>query len=482
MTHEELALTRLTSEFQNSEKVKGLLSAIVKPLDALKADYDAIKTERWIDTAIGKQLDGCGAIVLEPRSGRSDEEYRAAIKFRVFVNRSSGTPQDLIKALKYFIASDDVQYLESYPATAILFADGWIGDKYTRLDFSRASTATYIENGTLKYAAADEPRYQDGVLLIEEQRTNLLKYSEQFGNALWTKNNGTVTSNAEVAPDGATTADKLVEDSQNSAHWFEQSFGAGTAGDLVCGSVFLKAAGRNYARVRTGRVASESVVVDLINGSISAKGAAVGAATVTPVGMGFFRVSVSVTLQATHANQYLTVTPKINAGGADTYQGDGTSGIYIWGAQVEAGASATSYIPTTTAQATRAADVAIYELDSTIPNALKELQTQIQELSPAGISDVPVCVSYTAKPLRFSKAQNDPTFKVNGNFLLLNGKKFRVSATQAQDTEGPRLGGLALPCLKTNTKRLKINGKKFRLASPDSCVPIESGFHLTGVY
>lgn len=118
------ALARATSQFQASPKVLALLTAIVGPLDDSIASMQSLKTERWIDTAIGKQLDGCGAIVGEMRQGRDDDAYRAAIRFRVFVNVSQGTPDALIKGLQYLVDSDDSQYLEMYPATAILFADG----------------------------------------------------------------------------------------------------------------------------------------------------------------------------------------------------------------------------------------------------------------------------------------------------------------------------------------------------------------------
>lgn len=124
MTYVELALEKLASQFENSPKVRGLLEAIIKPLDTLQAEADSNKSKRWIDTAIGKQLDGCGYIVGELRKGRSDDDYRKAIKYRVFVNVSKATPPDMIKGLK-FLASpySDVQYLEQYPATAILFTD-----------------------------------------------------------------------------------------------------------------------------------------------------------------------------------------------------------------------------------------------------------------------------------------------------------------------------------------------------------------------
>jgi len=118
------ALSRLTGQFDNSPKLQALMDAIVSPLTALETDADALIAERWIDTAVGVQLDGCGYIVGEPRLGRTDEDYRAAIKFRVFVNTSKGTPVDMIRGLKYLTDPTDCQYLESYPATVLLFTNG----------------------------------------------------------------------------------------------------------------------------------------------------------------------------------------------------------------------------------------------------------------------------------------------------------------------------------------------------------------------
>lgn len=124
MTYVEKALSRLTSQFQQSPLVLALMEAIIKPLDELQAQADAIKTERWIDNAIGKQLDGCGYIVGEMRQGRDDDAYREAIRFRVFVNISKGTTSAFIQGLKFLTSPSDVQYIEQYPATAILFTNG----------------------------------------------------------------------------------------------------------------------------------------------------------------------------------------------------------------------------------------------------------------------------------------------------------------------------------------------------------------------
>ena len=124
MDYQALAISRLTGQFENSPKLRSLVAAIVSALGDLEIASDAVKSQRWIDIAIGKQLDGLGTIVLEARQGRDDETYRRALKYRIFVNTSNGTPGDLIKGLRFLTQPGDLQYLEAYPATALLFTDG----------------------------------------------------------------------------------------------------------------------------------------------------------------------------------------------------------------------------------------------------------------------------------------------------------------------------------------------------------------------
>ena len=117
-----VAVPRLTGQFEGSPKLRAIVAAIVSQLTTLENVADSLMSDRWIDTAIGTQLDGCGAIVGEARQGRGDDAYRVAIKFRVFVNISKGTPTDLIRGLKFLTDPTDCQYLEAYPATPLLFS------------------------------------------------------------------------------------------------------------------------------------------------------------------------------------------------------------------------------------------------------------------------------------------------------------------------------------------------------------------------
>jgi hypothetical protein len=131
LDYEALALSRLTGQFESSPKLKALIQAIVAPLTLLETTADQLMSERWIDTAVGLQLDGAGSIVGEPRQGRDDETYREAIRFRVFVNISQATPGDLINGLRMLTVPTDMQYLAVYPATALLFTDGYFVDSVT---------------------------------------------------------------------------------------------------------------------------------------------------------------------------------------------------------------------------------------------------------------------------------------------------------------------------------------------------------------
>lgn len=221
------------------------------------------------------------------------------------------------------------------------------------LTFSRSSTATYFgSDGLLKTAGVNTPRFEyDPVtkanrgFLAEESRTNLITYSDQLDNAAWTKFLATVTPNAAIAPDGTMTADKLVEDNTVGGHAVQKQFGAGIVGDKYTGSIFVKAAERSFVRVRTGRAATESVVVNLTTGALVSTGVQVSAPIVTSVGNGWWRISCPATLAETSSFQYLVVNA-MQSGTVDNYQGDGVSGIYVWGGQVESGLFASSYIPT----------------------------------------------------------------------------------------------------------------------------------------
>lgn len=226
----------------------------------------------------------------------------------------------------------------------------------------RASTATYFDaNGVLKIAAADEARYThayiDGKwvsagLLLEEQRTNLLTYSSDFANAWWIKTDASVGAGAAVSPDGTATAAKLIESATNASHTLHRSASV-TAGNIYTFSVFLKRGERKYALViGIGDLAGLIATVDLDTGAISD-----GVAEVTNVGNGWFRVSITTPANVSGGPTNIYIAPRTTSGGgASAYQGDGTSGIYVWGAQLEQASSPSSYIPTTTAQVTRAAD------------------------------------------------------------------------------------------------------------------------------
>jgi hypothetical protein len=192
-------------------------------------------------------------------------------------------------------------------------------------------------------------------LLIEEQRTNLVTYSEEFDNAAWTKSRLTITANTVIAPDGALTGDKLVETTETGVHQVLQGVTC-TSGVTYTYSCYVKAAERTSATITLASTAfpTTRILVNISAKTISTDSGTPVASSVSDVGGGWLRVSVTQTATATGNGNGQTGVYN----GANSYTGDGYSGIYIWGAQLEAGAFPTSYIQTVASQVTRSADAA----------------------------------------------------------------------------------------------------------------------------
>ncbi len=195
----------------------------------------------------------------------------------------------------------------------------------TRITFTRASTATYYDGVTT--AKAEE---------------NLLLQSQTFENASWTKSAATVTANAEVAPDGTTTADAVIEDTSTNVHLIQQ--GLILIATSYTFSAFVKPNGRTWAMLSANQVGNGYAYFDLTNGVTGTIGAA-ATASITASTNGFYRVSITVTVSA-GSNSFAIRTATGN--GTSSYTGDGTSGIYVWGAQLEQRSAVTAYTVTTT--------------------------------------------------------------------------------------------------------------------------------------
>jgi hypothetical protein len=224
-----------------------------------------------------------------------------------------------------------------------------------------STATTYLPTGATINSA---PRFDHNPLtgeclglLVEEQRQNLLLRSEEFDNASWTKTGATVSTDSAAGPSGTTTADKLVEAAGGTTHLVAQQV-AVTSATVYTLSVFAKAAERSRVALYFGGAggAAQGIIVNLSTGAFAANiVAAPTSYTITPFPNGWYRISITATSTGTAASYAVYVCDNTNA---FSYSGDGTSGIHLWGAQLEAGAFPTSYIKTEGTAATRTADVA----------------------------------------------------------------------------------------------------------------------------
>ena len=185
---------------------------------------------------------------------------------------------------------------------------------------------------------------------------NLLTYSEQFTDASWNKGNCTITANQTTAPDGTLTAYSLIENTTSNAHAISKTISKSASPVTYTFSVFSKLKDtRNIQLILSSGASGSGVTVNLSTGALVSAPVVFGSFTnvsakVVPYPNGWYSVQLTVTSESSGT---LTATIYAMDGGQGIYLGNGTSGIYIWRAQLETGSVATDYTPTTTTAISR---------------------------------------------------------------------------------------------------------------------------------
>lgn len=180
--------------------------------------------------------------------------------------------------------------------------------------------------------------------LVDLVPYNLVQYSEQFENAAWSKFNTTISANATTAPDGTLTADKLIPNTTLGIHNAAQAFTLQNV--TYTASVYAKKEGYSALRINFISSGSTFVSVNLDTGVIASAGGSIYlSSSITNVGNGWHRITMTFTAPV-GANSLSFINE--NPVGTINFAGDGTSGIYIWGAQLVEGTSARDYLRTET--------------------------------------------------------------------------------------------------------------------------------------
>ena len=197
-----------------------------------------------------------------------------------------------------------------------------------RITFTRASSGTYVDS--------------QGV--IRTATTNLLLRSEEFGTT-WGTLNSSVSADATIAPNGTSTADKIIEHSTTSVHGVNRTLAPESLvnGIVYTFSVYAKAAERGFIWMQALDSFAKSYF-NLSTGVISSSGSG-HTSTITAVGNGWYRCAITFTSDQTN-NSYRAIGIA-QTSGTESYAGDGSSGLFLWGAQLEQSSTVGEYIPTT---------------------------------------------------------------------------------------------------------------------------------------
>jgi hypothetical protein len=296
--------------------------------------------------------------------------------YRCAVSRPAGTG-GIHRPNFYTATADNTVSFAGTSGSGVLIWGAQLEQRLVATTYTPTLTTSSITNyiPVLKTAGPNQPRFdvdpitmESKGLMVEESRTNLYSYSSEFNNAYWTLDaGGTLVTNNAVAPDGTLTADfirestsggitprliKTAPNSDLSATTFTYSIYVKPVGAKR--NIFMLCQDSSNAFYAHFDVVAGTVVQTAPNGS-----GTLSSSNIQSVGNGWFRISITGSITSASIFSMIHLEAVTGTGfGAAGYTGNGFSGMLVWGAQLETGALPTSYIATTTASATRVADLA----------------------------------------------------------------------------------------------------------------------------
>jgi hypothetical protein len=194
-------------------------------------------------------------------------------------------------------------------------------------------------------------------ILVEPQSTNLFTYSKDFTNSIWGKDSLSIVANTISSPNGLTEGSKMVENNVNTQHRISTTIN-NTSGTNRSFSVIAKKGERRHIYIRGGINGNNNFIgYDLQDKTITYLYSNV-TAKIKLLANDWVRISISFVSDATSSAVYIGLSTTAVTGAENvTYQGDGTSGLYLWNTQREDRSTPTSDIVTTTSAVTRNQDV-----------------------------------------------------------------------------------------------------------------------------
>lgn len=231
---------------------------------------------------------------------------------------------------------------------------------------TRATTATRINSsGLVESVALNMPRLDYSLgscpnILLEPQRTNLALQSSSFDNASWVKLGSTITANSTTSPSGVVNADTITRDGTSQFNPLTQAI-AVTTGTTYTLSVYAKKGTNNFIQIFAATALFTSnffANFDLNTGVVGSVGSA-ATASIQDVGNGWYRCTITGAAISTGAANAFSISLVTSSTAPRGQSNTLTTSVFLWGAQLEAGAYATSFIPTTTASVTRNFDYII---------------------------------------------------------------------------------------------------------------------------